>query len=572
MDNIKLCRKLIERGKTDPDALIDAFQLVRTIEVDGCQYLGLGAGRKKAEMPIYNQDNFRTAHELNKEIRREAAEWVKNGGGQRMLGLYYQSHLFDAPHEFDSFMIYIEKDRDPREQFWLPRRKSLRKVCSALQKLETGELDELFLSMPPRCGKTTLMCFFLLWVMLRDSERSNLYCSYSETVVNVFYNGLIEILNDPYTYKWRDVFPSARVASTNAKDLLVNLDRRKRYASFTGRSLYGTLNGACDCNGYEIADDMHSGIEEVLNKDRLDSAWLKVDNNYLPRAKEGAKRLWIGTRWAMSDIISRRIEILENEPQFASVRWEVINTPALDEKDESNFDYLYGVGFSTDYFRQRRASFERNGDMASWFAQYQGVPVDRAGSVFEPDDLRYYNGILPEVDPDRIFMAVDPAWGGGDYCAGPVIYQYDGDLYVADVIFDNADKTVTQPKIASLIEQYGIQAVTIEGTRVTSSYADGVEQILREKGLKVNLQSNTKTWSNTGKEQRIFDKAPDIRTRMVFLASGHRSKEYEQFMQNVYSFKIGAKNKHDDAPDSLAQAISMFQNRSVKAIIMKRPF
>lgn len=475
---------------------------------------------------------------------------------QEARELYKRSYLLTAREIFDDFMVYIEWNRPLSQQYWLVRRKQLKPVADALQMLEDDELDELFLSMPPRVGKTSLILFFTLWIILRDSERSNLYCSYTQSVVDVFYNGLLEVLRDPVTYAWQDVFPECRIASTNAKDLLLNINREKRYASFTGRSLYGTLNGACDCKGYEIADDLISGIEEAMNKDRLQSAWSKVENNYLPRGVgDKIKHLWIGTRWSLVDPQGMRMDLLLNEPKFASVRWKAINVPALNDDDESNFDYAFGVGFSTEQYQQRRASFERNNDMASWLAQYCGTPIERDGAVFSPDDLRFYNGVLPDATPDRVFMAIDPAWGGGDFCAGPVCFQFGNDIYIPDVIYSDKEKNVTQPLIVEKVIKHGVQAVSIEATKMTASYAEGVDEALKGKGQRVNVQRSTSHFTGNGKEQRIFDKAPDIRAHMIFLEEGRRSKEYELFMQNVYSFSINGKNKHDDAPDSLAMAV-----------------
>lgn len=512
-------------------------------------------------------------HETNKAVRRRANEFIRSGGGVKALDLYWKTHLFSASSNFDSFMLYLEHNRPLKEQFWFPRRKQLMPICNALQKMEDGELDELFLSQPPRTGKTTLMVMFMLWVMGRDSERSNLYCSYTDSVVGVFYNGLLEILNDPATYAFADVFPTAKVASTNAKDLLINLDRKKRYASFTGRSLYGTLNGACDCNGYCVADDLHSGIEEILSGDRVKAAWDKVDNNLIPRVKMGGRLIWEGTRWSVSDCIARRLDLVENNPKYADRRWDVINVPALDENDESNFDYNYGVGFSTEFYQQRRASFERNNDMASWFAQYQGEPVERDGTVFSPEHLRYYNGVLPDGDPDRVFMAVDPAWGGGDFTAAPVVYQYGDDLYVADVIYDDGEKTITQPLITAAVKKYGVQAVKVEGTKMTASYGEDIDRALRNDGIRVNMQINTKHFTGTGKRQRIFDKAPEIRERMVFLSDGKRSKAYQKFMTSIFSFTVtGKAAKHDDAADACSMVCDMAFKFGNKVEVFSRPW
>lgn len=541
---IEFEKSLIKRGEKDFAALRDSFEYARAKE----------------------------DHTFITEIRKLAREHLRTNYKDAM-DLYHRTLMFDGPVNFDCFMRALEYNRPANEQFWLPRRKKLMPLCQALQDMEDGKLDELFLSQPPRTGKTTLMIMFLLWVMGRDSERSNLYCSYTDSVVGVFYNGILEILGDEVTYDFGGIFGTRKIASTNAKDLLINLDRKKRYASFTGRSLYGTLNGACDCNGYLIADDLHSGIEEILSADRVKAAWDKVDNNLIPRAKMGARLIWEGTRWSVADCISRRIDLVENDPQYKDKRWRVVNVPALNENDESNFDYDYDVGFSTEFYHQRRASFMRNNDMASWLAQYMGTPVERNGTVFEPDQLRYYNGVLPEGDPDRIMICCDPAYGGGDFTSAPVAFQFGDDLYIADVIFDDGEKNVTQPLIVNAVKKYGVQAVKVEGTRMTASYGQEVDKALRAVGIRVNMMINTSHFTGNGKRQRIFDKAPEIRERMVFLTDEKRSVPYQKFMTSLFSFTItGKAARHDDAADSLAMLADMAYRQSAKAEVIFRPW
>lgn len=492
------------------------------------------------------------------------------------LELYKASYDLCAREFFDDFMLSLEWDRPVESKFWLPRRQKLIHICEHLQALEDGELDELFLSMPPRTGKSTLVQFFSLWTMLRHPELSSLYCTYTDTVAKVFYTGLLEIINDPYTYRWQEIFPERSLASTDAKDLLLNIDKKKRYASFTARSLWGSLNGAINASNYLIGDDLISGIEEAMSADRLNTAWRTVQNNYLARNADGkAKILWIGTRWSLQDPIARRIDTLESDPEFASVRYEIVNTPALNEDDESNFEYAFGKGFTTKYFKQVRASFERNNDLASWDAQFCGEPYERSGTVFAPDDLRYYNGTLPsDTEADRIFVVVDPAWGGGDKCAGIAIHQYGSDLYVDGVVFNNGDKKITQPMIAKMARDHKATAMYIEATRATSGYAEGVSRILTEDKYRLNMQTTTKHWSGQrGKQQRIFDRSPDIRENMIFRDASHRDKDYQKFMENIFEFKVLGKNKQgDDAPDVCAMAIVFAFIGEAKAIIMKRPY
>lgn len=417
---------------------------------------------------------------------------------------------------------------------------------------------------------STMIMFFLTWIMGKHPESSNLYVAFSDTITRALYNGVMEVITDPVTYNWSKVFPTATIADTNSKDETVNISRKKRYPTLTARSLYGTLNGACDCNGYLISDDLLSGIEEAMNPVRLDTAWNHVDNNMVTRAKAGAKKLWCGTMWSIADPISRRKDFLEAEGSKYNIRYYFLNLPALNEQDESNFDYDFGVGFDTNYYRQRRASFEKNNDMASWLAQYQQSPIERQGTLFEPAFMRYYNGVLPEGEPDRIFMACDIAWGGGDFLSAPICYQYGDDVYVHDVVYNNGDKYVTRPIVIDKILKHKVNAAQFEANNGGSEYCEHVTNELKGKGYRLNIRA-VPAPTNKKKEQRIFDKAPEIR-EMYFLDTEHRDKEYTKFMQNVFSFTVSGKNKSDDAPDSLAMAIDVLNKSFYKPQTFKRPF
>ena len=261
--------------------------------------------------------------------------------GEQWYELYRKILLLRAPYVFDDYLIYLEIDRPPEERFYQPRRKILKQVVDELQKLADDELDELFVSMPPRVGKTTIIMMFITWIIGKNSELTNLYSAFSDTITSAMYSGILEIINDEYTYNWKKIFNNSSVVDTDAKKETIDINRKKRYKSLTCRSLYGTLNGACDCKGYLISDDLIGGIEEALNKDRMMSAWSKVSNNLIPRAKQTAKKVWVGTRWSLIDPAGLRMDFLENDKEGKKVRYKIINLPALDENDESNFDYDY---------------------------------------------------------------------------------------------------------------------------------------------------------------------------------------------------------------------------------------
>ena len=492
---------------------------------------------------------------------------------EELRNLIFRLLLFSAPKNLDHYLQALEYDRNPKERFYLPRRKVLLRHVQALQRLYEGEIQELFLSQPPRTGKSQLIKEFYTWVVGKDSEHSNLYCSVTDDLTKAFYKGLLEIMQDNFTYHWNTVFPNAKIVSTDGDKETINIDRVKGYPTVTCRSLYGSLNGSCDAYNILCGDDLLTGIEEARNPSRLQTAWTTVDNNLLSRAKESCRILWIGTRWSLQDPIGRRRRALETEEEFKNRKWEEITIPALDENDESNFDYKYGVGFSTDYYRQRRASFEANNDSASFLAQYQNQPIEREGTVFTPDTMRYYNGTLPEEEPLRVWAVCDPAFGGGDFVSVPIIVTINKlDHYVIDVLFNNKDKSITQPLLAKKLQRWGVGTIDFEVSKTTRAYVEGVQKEMDKLGYHCTITTHTAPQS-TSKAIRIFDKAPDIRNYFIFRDSGHRTKEYNQFMQNVFSFTVEGKNRHDDAPDSLSMAAdNLFKVNVAPVQIISRPF
>lgn len=480
-------------------------------------------------------------------VKRAVIKNVKQG--EEWYDLYRKVLLFRAPYCFEDYLIYLEIDRPPEERFYQPRRKVLKVVVEELQALADDELDELFVSMPPRVGKTTILMLFITWIMGRDGEASNLYSAFSAIITSAMYTGVLEVVTDSYTYNWKKVFNNSGIANTEAKKETIDIDRKKRYPTLTCRSLYGTLNGACDCSGYLISDDLIGGIEEALNKDRLMNAWSKVTNNLIPRTKQSAKKIWIGTRWSLIDPAGLRMDFLQNNEEGKKVRFKIINLPALNENDESNFDYDYNVGFNTDYYKQLRAQFERNNDMASWQAQYMGEPIERDGALFTPDTMNFYNGVIAD-EPVRNYMTVDVAWGGGDYVSAPVCVETENGDFIPDVVFNNGDKTITRPLIVDCIIKNNVKYVQFEANNGGSEYAEWVENELKQRDYKCTITSKSAP-TNKRKEARIFERAPEIR-EFYYLDNGRRHKEYQLFMNNLYAFKIVGKNKNDDAPDSMA--------------------
>lgn len=494
---------------------------------------------------------------------------------------YFEIYLIESHYLLESFMIYMEKNRPPWERFYLPRRNPLNQVAQLIQDLYDDKLDEGMVFCPGRIGKTQIVKMGNLWFGSNRPERSNLYTAYSDKITGGYYDGIKEMITDP-TYTYHEIYPENTINGlTDGKDLTIDINRKKTYPTFTMRSIYGTLNGACDCDGLGVYDDLFSGIDEALSEDRQNTVWGKFDNNYMPRIKPGkAKLIGIGTRWAPKDVQGRRLELLLNDPEYKDIRHREIIIPALNENGESNFDYPYKLGYTTLDYRRRMVSFENNDDMASWFAQYQQEPIERKGQMFNVDNMNFFNPAEIEgIKPDRIFAANDPAYGGGDFVSMPICYEIKGNHYVVDVVYNDGDKEITVPEVTSRMEDHidkfprKTAEVHFEETKTTAEYRKLCEKVWENDGYPINT-SHDPADNKVAKMDRIKNHAPDIR-KLYFVDMKYQTKEYRKYFQNILGCTYEGKMKHDDGVDSTAQLCDMIygdrRKRGRTATIIKSP-
>ena len=405
-----------------------------------------------------------------------------------------------------------------------------------------------------------------LWHCSRDMEKSNLYVTYKEGLGGAFLDGVKEILQDGTTYRFADVFPDVRIVATDAKNNKIDLGRVKKYKTLSGKGLESGLNGEYDATGWLVIDDPLEGVQDVLSKEVLKRKQTIFDNNVLSRKKEKCKLILLGTLWSVNDLYGNYLEYLDSHD--TGLRWDIIKIPALNEKDESNFEYLYGVGYSTQYFLNTRAKFEMNNDIAGWNAQYQQEPIERDGTVFNEEDTNYYYE-LPEGKPIKIIAHCDTALGGEDFLAFPIAYYYEDDKgnlrgYIEDVIFDNSEKHITQPQVVSMIKHHKIRNVHFESNQGGEGYKDDVQREIKADKTYKEPCNISSSWapSTKSKEQRIWDNAQDIR-QLYFKHPSLQSKQYRAFMRNLFSYTmVHSKRKHDDAPDALSGLVEFERNGS----------
>lgn len=482
---------------------------------------------------------------------------------KEMYLLHKSVMLVGAPHSFHLYLLYVESNREPSKKFYPPRRKVLKPIVDALQELADDRLDLLAVSLPPGCGKTTLAIFYLTWLTGRVPDKPMLTGSHSNSFVRGVYDECLRIFEPGGDYLWHDVFPLVNVVNTNAKDCRIDLGKRKRFETLEFTSI-GTGNaGLYRAATLLYCDDLVSGIEVALSKERLDKLW-DIYTTDLRQRKIGdvCKELHIATRWSVHDVIGR----LENQ-YGDSDRAKFIVVPAMNEDDESNFDYAYGVGFNTNFYKEQRDIM----DDVSWKALYMNQPIEREGLLYHEDEMRRYFELPPSV-PDAIIGICDTKDKGKDYAFLPAAWVYGDDYYINDCVCDNGLPNIVDARLVEILVRDKVNSCRFESNSAGGRVAEKVQLEVKAKG---GITHITTKFTSINKETKIIVNSSWVKEHCLFKDESmyQKNSDYGRMMDMLFSYTVAGKNKHDDVPDGMAMLAEYAQSlNGSKVEIFKRPW
>lgn len=538
-------RAVIDRRPGDNEAYSDLFSLCREWETE----------------------DFSATHKVNKELLALSADQVVRGGGVKFYEQWRRCLLFEAPHDFDSFMTYIELDRKPEKRFYAPRKHYLRPMVQGFQDVLDGKLRLLTISMPKRAGKSQTGINFVNMLSGKFPDRSTLMEGTGDDLVKSFYNGCLEYLTVPNEYLFYDVFPDARLVQTNADTKTVNLKSKSRFPTIMCRSIDARQVGLSEATNVLYLDDCVEGREEAKNRQRLDDKWEVISGDIMGRAIEGTPMVFTGTRYSLYDPIGR----VQEHAQREGWAWRAIEIPALDlVTDESNYEYEREGKkvFTTAYFREQRELLSAE----QFESEFQQQPFEAKGLLFNKDELNYFFELPKGRDPDTIIAVGDTAESGSDSTSMPVAKIYGNDVYIVDVVFDDSPAEVTKPECAKCLIENKVASAVFESNNAGQYYARDVDQIIRERGYSVGIRTK-RTISN--KQTRIEFASDNIKKNFYFKhpSTYKRGSQYWNFMKEVTTYTRSGKVPHDDAPDSLSlleNEIRMLSGGKVE--VFKRPY
>lgn len=521
----------------------------------------------------YEGTEFRLAHEWNQALQEEIRAGLKLAVDTRDFktaeefdNLLFRSLLFCAPHYFDAYLQAVEYGKPLDKKFYLPRRHYLRRYVEGYQEVLEGKLDFLSISMPKRCGKSQLGINFTNMLSGKFPDRSTLMEGTGDDLVQSFYKGCLEYIQQPNDYHFYDIFPESKLVQTNADTKVINLLRKSRFPTVMCRSIDARQVGLSEATNLLYLDDCVEGREEAKNRQRLDDKWEVISGDIIGRAIEGTPIVICGTRYSLYDPIGH----LQEEMQKQGKRCKIIETPALDPvTDESNFEYIREGRkvFTTQYFRDQREMLSAE----QFESEFQQQPFEAKGILFPEASLNRYFELPVDREPDSIIAVCDTADKGADYCSMPIAAVYGDEVYIVDVVFDDSPPEVTKPECAKALMDNLVVAGTFESNNAGTYFARDVQQILTDRKYVCNIRTK-RTISN--KQTRIEFASDNIIKHFYFKDPSlyARNSQYAMFMKQVTTYTRSGKVPHDDAPDSL----SLLENElrglvGAKVEVFKRP-
>lgn len=516
--------------------------------------------------------------EVEKVVQESGSEYA-------LLNQFYDVLKLESYYNFESFMFYMERKRHWTKRFYFPRRKTLKVVVKDLEDIENRIIKFYGLSMPSRVGKSTICIFFLAWVSLRRPNSHSAMGGHSGILAKGFYKELMNLFTtEEYTfselfYFWNPEYANKPlVTDKSADEFTITLGNPDRFATVTCRGIDGTWTGAVDVSkdGYLYVDDLVRDREHSLSPMRMENTYQEYLNKMVDRKNDGARELMVGTLWNVLDPLERMRKQYENDPQYRFRR-----IPALNENDESNFDYEIN-GFSTAYYRDMREKL----DKAEWMAKFMQKPYIREGLLFPDNELRFFNGSFNEEleNKERKIIALcDPAFGGADNLSMPVCADFGGkQKYIIDWVYKKGTQAVTVPLVVAAIKKHYITELHIEQNAGGKLITDSIKAEMKKQNVYfcriIPYYANTKL----PKEEKIKGYSDRVKETFIFLMSRQylaindrptyiRTQMYQDAMDEFTMYTSEGKNPHDDASDSITQLAIVIDKKATQTVIMSSP-
>lgn len=429
------------------------------------------------------------------------------------------------------FCLYMFPD------FFTEKKKHLKEIAEAFQKVHEGEIKKVIISMPPRAGKSFITSLFCAWKLGKEPNKSIMRNTYSASLANDF---SFSIRNLIQTEKYLNVFPHVEVSKEKSKIDGWHLKNCSR-PSYIAAGVGGPITGK-GASGLAILDDPIKNFEDGMSRVILDKTYDWYWSTHYTRKEGDCAEIIIMTRWNTMDPIGRLLEDSnENE-------WMEIKIPALVNGES----YCEEIISTEDLLNTKNQM-----DELIWNSLYMQEPANVQGTLFPKSKLN----LMKKEDMEETIRRGDPvvlgytdvADTGVDSLCSVIGYIVNNKIYIYDVIFTKEPVEITEPLVADQLLTHKPREHLIESNNGGRLFARSVNQLIEGK---IHTHLNTKT-TTQNKQTRILMCSGQIKKYFVFINEPEPNSDYDKFLKEFTSYTRVGKNLHDDSVDAVTGLCEM---------------
>ena len=423
--------------------------------------------------------------------------------------------------------------------FYKEDREFLVELCNDLQDFVESDEDVCVVNIPPRHGKSRTAGNLVEWCLGKDNTMKIMTGSYNETLSTMFSknvrNSIQETKADENKPVFSDVFPNTRIKYGDGAMNLWSLEGG--YNNYLATSPTGTATGF-GCN-LMIIDDLIKSALEANNATILENHWTWFTDTMLSRLEEGGKIIVIMTRWHSQDLAGRVLEWCKEKKK----KYRHISMKAMIDKEKKKMLCPQILSY-TSYQDKISAMGE---DIAS--ANYQQETIDLKGCLYT--SFKTYEDIPRDEKGNPLFTSVlnytDTADEGLDYLCSITYGVYNKEAYVLEIIYTQKPMEETEPAVAKMLYEYGVNKSKIESNNGGKGFARSIKRILSEE---YNSNKTHVKWfhQSENKVARILSNATWIMDHVYYPKNW--KDRWQDYHDAMVKYQREGKNAHDDAPDA----------------------
>jgi predicted phage terminase large subunit-like protein len=402
-----------------------------------------------------------------------------------------------------------------------------------LEMLLSGDIRKLWISTPPRHGKSTTGSIMLpAFALGRNAREAIIQVSYGSDLAEGFGRRVRNILSDP---AFRELFPTCQLSPDSQAAYRFETTQGGEYSA-VGRGGPVTGRGA----SLLILDDLLKDQAEANSEATCRSIIEWLQSVAFTRLTPNGRVLAIATRWS------------ERDPMgwlASQAGWTILNLPAFAEaNDPLNREpgqALWPSRYPIEVLEKIRTDIGSR----TFACLFQGNVAAAQGSVFKRDWFRHYQA--PPEKFKRIIQSWDTAFKSGatnDYSVGFTIGETDNGFYFLSRFKDKVEFPELKRQVAQQADFWHPHEILVEDKASGQSLIQELKLATSYPviAVKVDRDKETRASAITG----YFESG-----RVFFPEGAAWTSDLED---ELASFPGGL---HDDQIDAVSQALNRLRDQ-----------